>query len=222
VRAAFGLLYNELAWSYDAVSWLASLGKWREWQTAALGELQGQRVLEIAHGPGHVLRELGSAGRLSVGLDLSAAMGRQARRRLVRAGLAVRLTCGRAQALPFAEGSFDSAVATFPAEFIADPATLEEISRVLAPGGRLVIVPEAQLIGRGPLIWALEWLYRLTGQRGPSIVLPEDQDVGPLRSWRTRQFLWSSRQVRLESSLVTVLVAEKPLEGEFQAGTMPA
>jgi ubiquinone/menaquinone biosynthesis C-methylase UbiE len=46
---------------------------------------------------------------------------------------------GRAQALPFPDGSFGSIVATFPAEYIVDPASLHEFNRVLQPGGRLII-----------------------------------------------------------------------------------
>lgn len=170
VSLGFRLLYNELAWTYDAVSWIVSLGDWRRWQRTALRGLAippGSRVLELAHGPGWMQIDLRTAGLDPVGLDVSPAMGRLARGKLVRHGLPVRLARGLAQQLPFGAESFPAVVATFPTEFILDPATLAEVYRVLQPGGRLVIVAAGMLTGGGPLRAALEWAYRITGQRGP-------------------------------------------------------
>jgi ubiquinone/menaquinone biosynthesis C-methylase UbiE len=102
-----------------------------------------------------------------VGLDVSRRMGRLARRRLGKAGLTVPLVQARAQALPFCDGCFDSAVATFPAEFIVDPATLREAARALRVGGRLVVVAGVCLGGRDLLSRFIAWLYRVTGQGKP-------------------------------------------------------
>jgi SAM-dependent methyltransferase len=167
VRFAFRLLYNQLAWTYDWVSRTVSLGQWRSWQRAALVRLRGPRVLEVAHGTGDLLLDLEDAGFAPVGLDPSPAMGRLARRKLRQRGRAVPLIRGRAQALPFASESFPSMVTTFPTEFILDPRSLDEFRRVLMPGGRLVIVGEGRLTGSNILVRALEWLYAITGQRGP-------------------------------------------------------
>jgi ubiquinone/menaquinone biosynthesis C-methylase UbiE len=165
VRFFFHLLYHQFAWAYDAVAWLVSLGQWNVWGQNALPHLQGQRILELAHGPGHLLVTMRQRGLRPIGLDLSPAMGRLAHRRLRQAGLAVPLVRARAQALPFRAGALDSVAAAFPTEFILDPATLRETARVLKSGGRLVIVPNVtfhrqQLAGR-----FLEWLYTVTGQR---------------------------------------------------------
>src|SRR5258705_7894292 len=85
MRFAFGLLYNQLAWTYDLVSWTVSAGQWRSWQRAALPYLRGRAVLEIAHGTGNLLLDLISLGFQPVGLDLSPAMGRIASHKLKRA-----------------------------------------------------------------------------------------------------------------------------------------
>ena len=81
VRYGFRLLYNELAWSYDVVSWTVSFGRWRDWQKTTLPFLIGHRVLEIAHGPGHLLIAIGESGYQVFGIDLSRHMIKQAQRR---------------------------------------------------------------------------------------------------------------------------------------------
>lgn len=175
IRLFFRLLYNECAWTYDLVAWTVSLGQWTAWGRTAIPHLQGERVLELAHGPGHLLVAMAERGLAPVGFDLSQHMGRLARLRLRRAKLAVRpgsrqavpLVQARAQVLPFDDGCMDSVVATFPTEFILDPATLREVARVLRPGGRLVVVAWARLGGRDPLSRFIGWLYRVTGQGEP-------------------------------------------------------
>ncbi|MCR4406023.1 MAG: methyltransferase domain-containing protein [Anaerolineae bacterium] len=167
VRWGFHLLYNQFAWTYDVVSWLVSLGNWRRWQRAAIPYLPGERVLDLAFGTGNLLIDLAGAGYRPYGLDLSPYMVRIARRKLRRRGLDVPLCRGWAQALPFTDGAFDAVVSTFPAEFILQPSTLREVARVLRPGGRAVVVAEARLKGHGFLSRFIEWLYAITGQRGP-------------------------------------------------------
>jgi len=80
----FRLLYHELAWTYDLVAWVVSFGQWKAWGRAATLHLRGPRVLEIAHGPGHLLVAMTRAGFASVGLDLSPQMGTLAQARLRR------------------------------------------------------------------------------------------------------------------------------------------
>ncbi len=174
VRTFFRLLYGPLAWTYDGVAWLVSLGKWTAWGRVALRYLDRPPVLELAHGPGHLLVTMTHQGLAPVGLDLSPQMGRLARRRLRRTGLPVRLVRACAQALPFASNAFPGIVAAFPTEFILDPRTVQEVMRVLSPGGTLAIVAGSRLTGRDPLSAFLEWLYRITGQREP---LPQPGDT---------------------------------------------
>ena len=199
VKWGFHLLYNQFAWTYDAVSWLVSLGNWRRWQRAVIPYLAGERTLEMASGTGNLLIDLAEAGFRPCGLDLSPYMVRITRRKLRRRGLTVPLCRGRAQALPFADGVFDSVVSTFPAEFILQPTTLREVARVLRPGGRAVVIAEARLAGRGLLSRLIELLYTITGQRGswPTMDTPL-QEVG-----------LTATEERPGNGLVRIIVAVK-------------
>lgn len=155
-------LYNELAWAYDAVSWLVSLGRWDRWRRLALKHVDGGRVLEVGFGTGELLIEMACRGWEVVGLDLSPAMHRVTARKLRRRGLNVPRVCGRVQALPFPDRWFDAIISTFPTGYIADPVALSEFHRVLRdpdpdqsrPGGRLIVVGAVTQI-------ELAWLRRL-------------------------------------------------------------
>jgi len=167
LRLFFRLLYNELAWTYDAVAWIVSLGQWRNWGQTTLSHLRGERVLELGHGPGHLLVALNERGFAPVGVDLSSTMGRQAKAELIEAGANVPLVRARAQALPFRAASFDSIVATFPTDYIVDRRTLSQVTRLLRPMGRLVVAASARFEGRGLRATFLSWLYEITGQGEP-------------------------------------------------------
>jgi len=163
MRLFFRLLYNEFAWTYDLVAWVVSFGQWKAWGRAAIPRLRGPRVLELAHGPGHLLVAMTRVGLGPIGLDLSPQMGKIALGRLRRAKLGAPLVRGRAQEMPFRASSFDSIVSTFPAEFIFDPATLQEIVRVMKPEGQTVVVMGV-MFKQGLPARFLRWLYRITYQ----------------------------------------------------------
>jgi ubiquinone/menaquinone biosynthesis C-methylase UbiE len=105
----------------------------------ALDYVQEQPVLEVGFGTGELLIEMARRGWQVAGLDPSAAMHRLTGRKMRQRAIAAAHFQGRAQALPFPDQGFGSIVATFPAEYIVDPASLCEFRRVLRPGGRLVI-----------------------------------------------------------------------------------
>ena len=203
IRFAFQLLYNQFAFTYNAVAWLVSCGQWRAWGRTALDRVRGPRVLEVGHGPGHLLIELGRAGRYQpIGVDVSPHMIAQAQQRIRRAGLAIPQVRCRVEALPFRSGTFDSALSTFPTEYIAQPRTLAEVARVMNEQGRLIVVIGAQFGQHSPGARFLNGLYRLTGQREPSIAT--DREV----------FARLNLTARVETemvgaSTVTIVVAEK-------------
>lgn len=178
IQWSFERLYREFAWTYDAVAAAVSGGLWRRWTLSAIPELRG-RVLELGSGTGYVQLALADRPRVA-GLDASPQMARLAARRVARAGHCPRVACGLAQALPFPAASFDSVLATFPAPYILDPRTHAEIRRVLAPGGRLVLVPLAQL-DESPYTRMVDWLYRLTLQAPMRRHTPADPALATLQ-----------------------------------------
>ena len=221
VRFGFRLLYYELAWTYDLVSWLVSLGEWRHWQQAALPFVQGPNVLEIGHGPGHLLVALQSAGHSVVGVDLSPYMGRQARRKLHKNKLPANLIRAKVQELPLPTAVFHTVLSSFPTDYIVDPESLAAIHRILRADGRLVVVPEGHLTGRGPLHRLIDWLFRITGQRGGAFSVDEAHNWPAPDLWAPfRQrfvaagFQIKFEQIQLARSAVTIFIAEK--------GTAPA
>lgn len=175
LRLFFRLLYNELAWSYDLVAWFVSRGRWRAWGRTTLPYVRGQCVLELGHGPGHLLVALAQRRHSPMGLDLSRNMGRQARRRLQRTGLSVPLVQARAQSLPFRDGSLDTVLATFPTDFIVQPQALRQVQRVLKHQGRFIVAAAARFNGNDPWSRFLAWLYGVTGQSAAS--------AEPFTSW---------------------------------------
>jgi ubiquinone/menaquinone biosynthesis C-methylase UbiE len=162
VKFAFRRLYNEFSWTYDLVSRIVSRGRWHAWQRAALTELKGKRVLEVAFGTGNLLWDMTAEGYQCVGIDLSRHMARITARRFRHHGRAAPICRARAQQLPFPDKAFDSLVATFPDYFILDPMAQTEMARVLAPGGRLIVVDGGHILGRDPWSRFLNLAFKVT------------------------------------------------------------
>lgn len=156
MRFFYFLLYHPLAFTYDLVAWAVSFGKWKDWVLSIFPHLEGTRILELGHGPGHLQRFLLDRGLSPVALDESTQMGKIAKHRLDGKHKIAR---GLAQSLPFPVDSFDTVVSTFPSEYIFDAKTLAEVRRVLKPGGKLVVLPAAFPSNR-----FLKWLYTVTGE----------------------------------------------------------
>lgn len=164
LRLFFYLIYKPFAWTYDWVAFIVSAGKWQGWILSVLPELSGPRILELGHGPGHLQKAALEKGFWTCGLDESRQMGRIALGRLREGGLKPNLVNARAQYLPFANCSYSQIVATFPTEYLVQQSTLDEVWRVLCPGGKLIVMPVAWITGNRLLERAAAWLFRITGQ----------------------------------------------------------
>jgi ubiquinone/menaquinone biosynthesis C-methylase UbiE len=194
-----------MAWSYDLVAWLVSLGQWAAWRRLGLQFLQPGPILELAYGTGGLCADMLRAGYQPLGIDASPYMARLASRRLRRHNFSILLGQAEAQRLPFPTNTFANIVATFPTDYIFDDQTLAEIHRVLQKPaaannntpGRLIIVVEGELRGLWPARLVIDWLYKVTGQHNfPAIKpLPLFEQHGFHARWET--FEHEDAQARL-------------------------
>jgi ubiquinone/menaquinone biosynthesis C-methylase UbiE len=128
--------------TFTAALGLGSMERERAGALAALEIGGGDRVLDVACGPGNFTRVFGeqlSGDGLAVGLDASAPM--LARAVAENATPRVGYVRGDARRLPFADRSFDAVCCYAALYLVPEPYTvLSELLRVLAPGGRVAVM----------------------------------------------------------------------------------
>ena len=152
-----GAVFSSVASRYDLMNDLMSLGVHRLWKRFAIdlaGVRAGERVLDVAGGTGDLTaafaKQVG-AGGLAVLSDINGAMLQQGRARLLDRGVTgVPLAQADAEALPFADASFDLVTIGFGLRNVTDKdAALRSMLRVLKPGGRLLILEFSKPLNAG-------------------------------------------------------------------------
>ena len=142
-------VFDSVANRYDIMNDLMSAGLHRLWKRYTIdraGVRPGNVVLDLAGGTGDLARALcGKAGPDGhvVLADINAAMLRQGRSRLIDAGVSGNLSIAQvdAQALPFADGTFDCVTMAFGLRNVTDKdAALASIFRTLKTGGKAMIL----------------------------------------------------------------------------------
>ncbi len=145
-------MFDRVAGRYDALNSVMTAGLHHRWrqraaERAALGP--GDSALDVCCGTGDLALEL--AGRVSpgghvVGCDFSEPMLDLAREKARgRAAGAVRFEWADALSLPYDAGRFDAVTVGFGVRNLADlDRGLREMTRVLRPGGRLVVLEITQ------------------------------------------------------------------------------
>ncbi|MBC7339706.1 MAG: class I SAM-dependent methyltransferase [Firmicutes bacterium] len=133
----------------------------RERMLALLGDVSGLQVLDVGCGLGRLSVTLARRGALVTAGDISEGMLAQTRRLSEKYGVAHRVTTVRmnAEAMPFADASFDLVVGTGILHHLDVPRALGEIRRVLRPGGRALF---EEPLGHNPI---LRLFRRLTPDR---------------------------------------------------------
>jgi ubiquinone/menaquinone biosynthesis C-methylase UbiE len=141
--------------AYKGVGMEGSMAKWyatttgksmedfRELARRVAAELApGSAVLEIAPGPGYFAIELARRGDYRItGMDISKSFVEIARGKAAEAKVKVDFRQGNASAMPFADDSFDFTLCRAAFKNFSEPVkAVEEMHRVLKPGGRAVII----------------------------------------------------------------------------------
>jgi ubiquinone/menaquinone biosynthesis C-methylase UbiE len=146
--------YNGIAGQYDfwtdlVFHRLLDLYQWRCRTIEQLGEVRGATVLDVGCGTGNnwplLLPIVGANGQV-IGVDYSAGMLEQARRRADKAGWSnISLIEDDAAKLAHLDGPVDAFVSAWCLGIVHDlPAALTRIVELVKPGGRIVILDFAQ------------------------------------------------------------------------------
>lgn len=143
VRAVF----DRVAGNYDLMNDLMSAGLHRAWKAFAVtlsGTRTGDRVLDVAAGSGDLsrafARRVGSAGQVWA-TDINGNMLAVGRNRLIDDGKVCPAVQCDAEKLPFPDGYFDCVSVAFGLRNMTRKETaLAEMTRVLRPGGRLLVL----------------------------------------------------------------------------------
>lgn len=140
-------VFRSVAPSYDIMNDLMSGGLHRLWKhfTINLAAVRpGHKVLDVASGSGDLAREFaklaGPQGEVWQ-TDINAAMLGVGRDRLINAGLMLPLAQCDAEKLPFPTGRFDLVTVAFGLRNMTHKdVALAEMTRVLKPGGKLIVL----------------------------------------------------------------------------------
>jgi ubiquinone/menaquinone biosynthesis methyltransferase len=143
-------LFSTIADRYDLITRLLSYGqdaRWKARLVVAANVRPAQRALDLACGTGDIAFAVAAHGARVVGLDITYRMLQLASRR----SSAARFIAGDMTQLPFQSRSFEIVTTGYGLRNVPDlDAALEEIARVLKPGGRLLSLdfnkPESTVI----------------------------------------------------------------------------
>ena len=180
-------MFDRIAGVYDFMNTAMTAGlhhRWRQ-RAAERAELDpGDAALDVCCGTGDFALELArrvTPGGRVVGCDFSEAMLERARQKSAERGAGVEFEWADALALPYEDESFDAVTVGFGVRNLADlDRGIAEMTRVLRPGGRLVILEITQP-RRPPLstfysLWfdrLVPLLGGLAGDRDAYTYLPE-------------------------------------------------
>nr|WP_298414895.1 bifunctional demethylmenaquinone methyltransferase/2-methoxy-6-polyprenyl-1,4-benzoquinol methylase UbiE [uncultured Halomonas sp.] len=142
-------VFHSVAARYDVMNDLMSLGIHRLWKRVTLeraGVRRGHQVLDIAGGTGDLTlkfsRIVGTGGRVVLA-DINQSMLKVGRDKLIDNGVGdnVEYVQANAECLPFPDNHFDCITIAFGLRNVTDKdAALRSMTRVLKPGGRLLIL----------------------------------------------------------------------------------
>lgn len=134
----FDQTYGRLARIYDTAVKIFPI--WRNWITQAIPHILGPKVLEISFGTGYLLTQY-APDYETYGIDFNWQLTCTAKQNLKKTGTKASLQQADVAHLPYRSGIFNTVVNTMAFTGYPDGhLALSEISRVLRPGGRIVMV----------------------------------------------------------------------------------
>jgi len=140
-RTAVRSMFDAIAPRYDLVNRIMTGRLDVRWRRRAVGDLalpRGAVVVDLACGTGDFCRELDAAGLRPIGMDLSMGM-------LANARTDAPLAQADALELPLPDASIDGVTCGFALRnLVAIPPFLDEVARVVRPGGRVALVEVAE------------------------------------------------------------------------------
>ena len=175
--------FDKIARDYDRMNHLMTLGLDCLWRRRAVRGLHGN-VLDVACGTGDMVVELLKHGCTVTGVDLSEEMMAIARQKAPAATFML----ADAEHLPFPDEAFAAVTCAFGVRnFVHLEKGLDEMLRVLKPGGKLVILelatPDGNIIRpfyRFYTRHVIPWLgSRIAGNREAYTYLPESIERFP-------------------------------------------
>ncbi|MGO1337813.1 MAG: bifunctional demethylmenaquinone methyltransferase/2-methoxy-6-polyprenyl-1,4-benzoquinol methylase UbiE [Leuconostoc fallax] len=159
-------LFDKIAPEYDRMNNIISLGAHQKWRKKLMRQMTipaGANILDVATGTADwaiALAKESDAASQVVGLDFSSEMLAVGQKKVNLTAYAERITLvqGDAMAMAFPDNTFDIVTIGFGLRNLPDPMLgLEEMFRVLKPGGQLVILETSQ--PDNPLIKPFWQLY---------------------------------------------------------------
>jgi demethylmenaquinone methyltransferase/2-methoxy-6-polyprenyl-1,4-benzoquinol methylase len=143
-------LFATIADRYDLITRVLSYGQDARWKArlVTLANVRsGERALDLACGTGDIAFAVAAAGARTIGLDITHRMLQLASGKSRTAGFVT----GDMINLPFAAASFDLVTTGYGLRNVPDlDAAIDEIARVLRPGGRLLSLdfnrPESAIV----------------------------------------------------------------------------
>lgn len=140
-------MFDNISENYDGLNRVISFGidiKWRKRVVAILTAQQPKNILDIATGTGDLAINLVETGaKKIVGLDISSGMLEVGKKKITHKKLdnTIEMIVGDSENLPFEANSFDAITVAFGVRnFETLEKGLDEIYRVLAPGGTFVVL----------------------------------------------------------------------------------
>jgi demethylmenaquinone methyltransferase/2-methoxy-6-polyprenyl-1,4-benzoquinol methylase len=142
-------VFARVADRYDLMNDLMSLGMHRLWKAFAVAIARvrpGERVLDVASGSGDLARAFAARGAEVWMSDINGPMLARGRDRMLDAGRSAAAVRCDAERLPFADANFDCVSVGFGLRNMTrKDAALAEMTRVLRPGGRLLVLEFSQV-----------------------------------------------------------------------------